>query len=147
MVASILVPVFPVMVAFGVYNCINMLPLQPFDYNEIHRTPGSMAAKLQPFDWNTPVLVPSNQVNWEEFEGSWITIFTTIPIFVFFGMTKDALNDYRKISLIFGAGRIWPKLYEEYDPDRVSSPSRSGSSGTFTFNTTAVYVPIQRHSC
>lgn len=96
-----------------------------------------MAAKFQPFDWNKVILVPSREVDWELFEASWIPVFSTIPIFLFFGMTKDALNDYRKISLLFGAGRIWPKLHEEYDPDRVSS-SRSGSSGTFNFSTTVV---------
>lgn len=59
----------------------------------------------------------------------YIPIATAIPIFVFFGLTKDAINDYRQVFLFFGFGAIFPGLHNEYDPDRTVTTS-GGSFGS-----------------
>lgn len=63
----------------------------------------------------------------------YLSIATTIPIFIFFGMTKDAMNSYRVVLLFFGLGKVFPQLHEEYDPDaQILASMSNGSHSTST---------------
>lgn len=135
MTCSIFLPYMPIYLGLVICNIIEMLPIESFSYAAIHRLPGTPEAAMEPFAWSTPVFIPSTQISWLDMENNWIPIITCVPIFLFFGMTKDAINTYRRAALVFGAGRVWPVLQQEYDPDR-SAAARSGSS--FTFGTTLV---------
>ncbi|ATY65288.1 a-pheromone receptor, partial [Cordyceps militaris] len=61
----------------------------------------------------------------------YISILTAIPIFLFFGMTKDAINSYRMVLVYIGLGKVWPDLRNEYDPDRKAMQTTT-SSGYLT---------------
>ena len=66
----------------------------------------------------------------------YVPIITAIPIFVFFGMTKDAMNCYRVILLYVGLGKAFPSLYEEYNPDsRALASYSNGGSNSYTTST------------
>lgn len=135
MTCSIFLPYMPIYLGLVICNIIEMFPMDPFSYASIHRLPGTLEAAMAPFAWSAPLFIPSPQVSWLDMENNWIPIITCVPIFLFFGMTKDAINTYRRVALVLGAGTVWPALHQEYDPDR-SAASQSGSS--FTFSTTLV---------
>ncbi|KAL7901041.1 pheromone A receptor domain-containing protein [Trichoderma sp. SZMC 28014] len=130
MVVSILVPYVPIAVGMAVVNWLVAGHLKPFDFNAIHNpAPGKLP-------WNTIVYVTSNNINWSFMDSCYLPIATTIPIFVFFGMTKDAMNCYREVLLFFGLGKVFPRLHEEYDPDtRVLASMSHGSHSTSTSST------------
>lgn len=113
MVISILIPFLPVVVALAVFNILQMKMngVLPYDYNKVHN-------HELPIPWSTVVLMPSSQISWALMVNCYIPILTSIPIFVFFGMTKDAINDYRRIALFFGLGVLFPSLRQMYDPDK-----------------------------
>ncbi|KAG6115499.1 hypothetical protein E4U14_000835 [Claviceps sp. LM454 group G7] len=113
MVISILIPFLPVVVALAVFNILQMRTngVLPYDYNKVHN-------HELPIPWSTVVLMPSSQISWALMVNCYIPILTSIPIFVFFGMTKDAINDYRRIALFFGLGVLFPSLRQMYDPDK-----------------------------
>ncbi|KPM41561.1 hypothetical protein AK830_g5045 [Neonectria ditissima] len=131
MVISILVPFLPVVVILAVLNVRHASPLMPFDYDDIHNP-------IFPYPWNTITYLPSNQLEFAFINNCYIPILSAVPIFVFFGMTKDAMNTYRRGFLHLGLGWFFPGLHEEYDPDRDAYGS-SGLSSTVTgsTNTTA----------
>ncbi|KAG6283157.1 hypothetical protein E4U48_001513 [Claviceps purpurea] len=111
MVISILIPFLPVVVALTVLNILQMHGVLPYDYNEVHNHD-------LPIPWSTVVLVTSSQISWAVLANCYISILTAIPIFVFFGLTKDAINDYRRIALFLGLGVLFPSLRRMYDPDK-----------------------------
>lgn len=123
MVISILVPFLPIVIALSVLNILDMHSLKPFNYDQIHN-------HASPFAWNTIIFFSSSEISWTYMNNCYIPIATAIPIFVFFGLTKDAINNYRQISLFFGLGRICPGLHQEYDPDKMDATGGSsfGSS-------------------
>ncbi|KAF4968241.1 hypothetical protein FSARC_4332 [Fusarium sarcochroum] len=121
MVLAILVPYLPIVLTLAVLNVLNAFPLQPFDYDLIH-------SRMVPHPWSSIVFVPSNGVNFGYLNNCYIDILAAIPVVIFFGMTKDAINSYRHGLLYFGFGRLFPKLQEEYDPDRAAYGSNSGNS-------------------
>ncbi|KAL7789940.1 pheromone receptor [Trichoderma ceciliae] len=128
MVISILIPFLPIVIALATINIIIASPLQPFDFNAIHHHgQGELP-------WNTIVYLPSSKISWPYMNICYIPIVTAIPVFVFFGMTKDAMNCYRVILLYVGLGRAFPRLYEEYNPDSraLASTSHGGSSSYTT---------------
>lgn len=131
MVISILAPFLPVVIALAVLNIINMGPLRPFDYNVIrnsHRQ-DSGGAMLPP--WNTVVFLPLRELDFLFLNNCYICILSAVPIFLFFGMTKDAINSYRTVLLFFRLDRLFPSLGQEYDPDRAAFGSGSfGSLGS-----------------
>lgn len=127
MVISILVPFLPVIVILAVLNVNHASPLMPFDYDTIHKT-------QFPFPWNTIVYLPSNQLEFAFINNCYISILSAIPVFVFFGMTKNAMNTYRRGCLRLGLGRVFPALHQEYDPDRDAYGS-SGMSSNATGST------------
>ncbi|KAL6791863.1 pheromone A receptor domain-containing protein [Trichoderma sp. SZMC 28012] len=92
MVISILIPFLPVILALAAINIVNTLPLEPFDFKAIHSNDRSVP-------WNTIMYLPSSQIGWMFTNICYVPIVTAIPIFVFFGMTKDAMNCYRVILL------------------------------------------------
>ncbi|TWU73675.1 hypothetical protein ED733_004341 [Metarhizium rileyi] len=119
MVISILVPFLPIVVALSVLNILEMHGLKPYSYDQVHNHASPMA-------WNTIIFFSSGQISWTYMNNCYIPIATAIPIFVFFGLTKDAINHYRQVLLFLGFGAIFSSLHNEYDPDR--SVSTSGSS-------------------
>lgn len=128
MVTSIIVPFFPVVVALAIANILANRPLLPFNYYDVHN-------HALPAPWNTIAFVPSGMINWAYMNNCYIPILSVVPIFVFFGLTKDAMNQYRLGFLFVGLGRIFPRLKEEYDPDRGPSGGSSlGSSQTMTMS-------------
>jgi pheromone a factor receptor len=106
MVVSVLVPYFPVVVTMFIMNIRMMGPLNPYRYEDVHH---SM--------WDNIILMPSTKMSFLHTNHAWITILSAIPVIIFFGMTKEAMNDYRRVLLFFGLGRFFPGLHCEYDPD------------------------------
>lgn len=121
MVLAILVPYLPVVITLAVLNILGAFPLQPFDYDLIHN-------RTWPYPWSSVILVPSNGFTFILLNNCYINILAAIPVVLFFGMTKDAINSYRRGLLYFGLGHLFPKLQEEYDPDRTTYGSNSGTS-------------------
>ncbi|KAH0499043.1 hypothetical protein TgHK011_006260 [Trichoderma gracile] len=94
MVISILTPFLPIVLALAVINIVTVHPLQPFDFHAIHNHgPGEIP-------WNAVVYLPSTSISWAYMNICYIPIITAVPVFVFFGMTKDAMNCYRSNGLI-----------------------------------------------
>ncbi|KAI5465620.1 pheromone A receptor-domain-containing protein [Mariannaea sp. PMI_226] len=133
MVISILVPFVPIVITLAVLNVRAASPLLPFDYDEIHK-------HVLPVPWNTIIYFPSGKQEFAFLNNCYISILSSIPVFVFFGMTKNAMNDYRRTCLWFGLGHLFPILYEEYDPDRDAYGSSHLSSNVT--NSTTRYVPF-----
>lgn len=125
MVVSIITPYLPIVVSFQVYSILGMHSIKPYSYYDIHHPEG-------PFGWNTIALYPASEVDWVIMNQCYIAVVTAVPIFLFFGMTKDACNDYRKVAVFFGLGRVFPRLNEEYDPDREALAGSYGSSQFMT---------------
>ncbi|KAI6781093.1 uncharacterized protein J7T54_003260 [Emericellopsis cladophorae] len=124
MVISVLIPVYPMMLLIFVLNILDMGPATGYSYERIH-------AGLPGLPWNSIMLLPSSSLNFAVMNVSWLTIISCGPIFMFFGCTKDAINDYRIVLLKLGLGKIWPKLNQEYAPDRPAGWSQgSCSQGT-----------------
>ena len=134
MVLSILTPYLPIVIAIAAVNVMNIGPVMPFSYNTIHHHDS-------PYPWNTILFLTSAEAGFEVVNNVWIPILTGIPVFIFFGMTKEAMNDYRKMLLFFRMGKLFPKLRQEYDPDRSlysgtsvswSVPKSTGQTTTTT---------------
>ncbi|KAL7927984.1 pheromone A receptor domain-containing protein [Trichoderma austrokoningii] len=127
MVVSILVPYLPISMSLAILNVQLAGGLTSFDFHAIHNHgPDELP-------WNTIVYLTSSNMNWAYLEMCYLPIATAVPIFVFFGMTKDAMNCYRMIFLFFGLGKVFPRLHEEYDPDaRILASMSNGSQGTST---------------
>ncbi|GKT99462.1 pheromone a factor receptor [Fusarium langsethiae] len=105
MVLAILIPYLPVVVTLAVLNMLGAFPLQPFDYDLIHN-------RTWPYPWSAVILVPSNGFTFIHLNNCYIDILAAIPVVLFFGMTKDAINSYRRGLLYFGLGHLFPKLQE-----------------------------------
>ncbi|KAF4338605.1 Pheromone a factor receptor [Fusarium beomiforme] len=139
MVLAILIPYLPLVLTLAVLNMLKAFPLQPFNYDLIHN-------RLIPYPWSAVIFVPSNGVNFGYLNNCYIHILSAIPVVVFFGMTKDAMNSYRRGLLCLGLGCLFPKLQEEYDPDRTIGGSSSGHShlmGSTTSTTSSIQSKIR----
>ncbi|RSL65640.1 hypothetical protein CEP54_004158 [Fusarium duplospermum] len=136
MVISILVPFLPIIITLAVINFMVAFPLQPFDYHLIHNPPF-------PNMWSNIIFLPSKGVPFVYMNSCYIAILATIPVFIFFGTTKDAMNSYRLGLLFIGLGYIFPKLHEEYDPDRDAYGSSSGNTHLMTSTGTSSSSPPQ----
>ncbi|KAM0505051.1 hypothetical protein ACHAP8_002446 [Fusarium lateritium] len=132
MVLAILIPYLPVVITLAVLNILGAFPLQPFDYDLIHN-------RTWPYPWSAVILVPSNGFTFIHLNNCYIDILAAVPVVLFFGMTKDAINSYRRGLLYFGLGHLFPKLQEEYDPNRTTYGSSSGTSNLMdsSFSTTS----------
>lgn len=120
---SILVPYVPVMIAFFVYSILDTGDFKPYNYHRIHYTP-------EPYPWNSVVLVPSWMVPFPAMNQPWVPILTTIPIVLFFGMTQDAVDTYRKYALAVGLGKFWPALRKDHTKNKQRN---TGSSNDRSF--------------
>ncbi|KAM3512326.1 hypothetical protein MY11210_004039 [Beauveria gryllotalpidicola] len=125
MVMSILVPFLPITITLCFVNVQALGALRPFNFNEIHHPKTSLP-------WETIIYIPSRFNDFGSINNGYISIFTAVPIFLFFGMTKDAINSYRIVMLYLGLGKIWPNLHNEYDPDRSVIMQTASSSGFLT---------------
>lgn len=121
MVISILAPFLPIIITLAVLNILAAGTLKPFDYRTIHNQPF-------PNQWQSIIFLPSNNIGFVYMSNAYISILAAIPIFLSFGMTKGAMNSYRRGLLFIGLGRIFPKLHEVYDPDRDVYTTGSGNS-------------------
>ncbi|KJZ74072.1 hypothetical protein HIM_06521 [Hirsutella minnesotensis 3608] len=119
MVISILIPYLPLVILLAVGNVLQKPAREPFDYDAIHNHP-------HPLPWSTILYAPASVIFWGMMNNCYMNVFAAIPIFIFFGTTKDAINQYRLGCLFLGLGRFFPRLKEEYDPD--SGPATTGSS-------------------
>ncbi|KAJ2905937.1 hypothetical protein MKZ38_003725 [Zalerion maritima] len=116
MALTVAVPYF-VLNLVGMSAYISGMKFGPFSFSKNH---GPL--------YNTAVLMPVWGMTWYDHSWYWVWSIQTIPVFWFFGLTKDAVNMYRHGALIMGLGKLFPRLYEEYDPDR--SRRLSGSQGS-----------------
>lgn len=115
---SIVVPYLPVVVGLAVANVLEKPAPEPWDYDAIH-------SQDSPLPWSIIGLVHSTEINWGSMNNCYINFLTAIPVFLFFGTTKDAVNEYRAAALFLGLGRLFPRLRTEYDPDRTPCHSSS----------------------
>ncbi|KAI6339548.1 hypothetical protein MCOR25_011241 [Pyricularia grisea] len=109
MTVSIVAPYLPIQIAFLAINLRSTDGwFQLYSWEDFRSQP----------TLNGIMRVPSWQANWISMRVCYIAILSAIPIFIFFGTTKDAVNTWRGYCLAVGLGRILPQLKEEYDPDR-----------------------------
>lgn len=121
---SILVPYVPVMLAFFAYDVQDTGTFKPYSYWRIHYTD-------EPYPWDSVVLVPSWMVPFVVMNQPWIPILTTIPIVLFFGMTQDALDTYRRYALALRLDKFWPELRDKGGPNgRRNAGSSNDDSKT-----------------
>lgn len=124
MVIAILIPFLPIVTALAVVNILDMGGhILPYSYAAVHE-------HELPYPWNTITFLRSGDFNFAVMNIAWIPILSAIPMFMFFGTTKDAMNDYRRLLLLVGLGRVFPGLHQEYDPDRTVEGSSFGSGGS-----------------
>lgn len=124
MVVSILVPFFPIVLTLAILNIKDMGPMQPYNYDEIHNH--------EVPSWGSIIYMPSNYIPFSLMNIAYIPILTSIAVFIFFGLTKDAMDDYRKVLLFLCLGRVFPRLYREYDPGRPGFSDGSFGSSQYT---------------
>ena len=123
MSVCIIIPYAPLQVTIAALAIKGLVPLMPYSFDRIHD-------HAFPYPWDSVLFVPSYMLDFTTMYSAYIPIITIIPIFWFFGKTKDAINTYREFLIKLGLGRLFPRLNEEYDPDRrmpdgtVSTTSR-----------------------
>lgn len=132
MTLAILVPYLPVLLIFFYNNIRFIIPLQPFDMGAIRR------GEVDGVPWDAIILLPTRAIDFPTLNDRFISMLTAIPVFVAFGMSKDAINVYRTYLVALGLGRIWPVLREDYDPD--SQAGSSATPGILTSSETTQYV-------
>jgi pheromone a factor receptor len=93
--------------------------LMPYNFSKIH----------DPATFNLITFTTSQGMSFLEMNGNYMAIITVLPIFWFFGFTKEAVNKYRVYCLNIGLVRFFPKLHEEYDPDRTRTSNTLRSWG------------------
>jgi pheromone a factor receptor len=119
MALSIIVPYVPLQMVFFVLNMkVTFLTLHPYDYYIIHFVPN-------PYPWSSIIMMPSYMLDFASMNQPWVPILTIIPIVLFFGMTKEAIDVYRKFLVRLGLAKCFPSLKEPYDPDRPRSTDAS----------------------
>ncbi|KOS17647.1 Pheromone a factor receptor [Escovopsis weberi] len=128
MVISILIPFLPIVIALGVGNMLLIGPLQPFVFVDIHAPHGA-------HPWSAIPLRPSDRIAVYYMNNCYVPILTAVPVFLFFGMTKDAVNSYRRLLVALGLAGPWPSLRQEYDPDRSAYSAEGTSSAPRTVST------------
>ncbi|KAK3322344.1 pheromone A receptor-domain-containing protein [Apodospora peruviana] len=116
---SVLIVVVPLTCFFFVANVLEGLPWTlPYDFNRIHYGPS-------PYNIHSVTFTTSDKMGFGDLTVNYIAILSAIAIFITFGTTTEAYNEYRKCLLVVGLGKIFPKLYQEYRPTPPSSAQRS----------------------
>nr|CCI69948.1 pheromone receptor 1 [Neurospora novoguineensis] len=109
---SILVLVVPIVCVFFVFNLIEGWPWSlPFDLHRIHANINFVS-----FTTTERMQVATVLTNY-------VPVVSSAAICITFGTTVEAYNQYRLVLVFLGFGKIWPKLYQEYDPDDSEPPS------------------------
>lgn len=107
---------------FFIVNLIETLAdLNPYDYYTIHFVSA-------PYPWIAIIMVPSWMLDFVTLNQPWIAILTTIPIVLFFGMTREAIDTYRNFLTRLGFTKCYPNLKEPYNPDCPHSTDTSQRS-------------------
>lgn len=122
MALSIIVPYVPLQMIFFSVNIIETLPeLAPYDYNNIHNG-------TDPYSWNAIFFWPSWMQDFATLNQPWVAILTTIPIVLFFGMTEEAHDIYRKFLVRIGFGKCFLNLKDlrNSDQSRCTDSSQKG---------------------
>lgn len=120
MCMSVLIPFLPMQLFWLYYNIAGGLDdLQPYDFAKVH----------DPATFNLVTFTTSQGLNSLDLNGNYMAIITVVPIFLWFGFTKEAVNTYREYCLNVGLGRFFPKLHDEYEPDRTRSANTARSWG------------------
>lgn len=120
MSVCIIIPYAPLQVAIAAIAIRRALPLVPYSFDRVHN-------HAVPFPWEDIVFLPSFMLDFTTMYLAYIPIITIVPIFWFFGKTKDAINIYREFLLRLGLGKLFPCLRDEYNPDRCL-PHGTGST-------------------
>lgn len=115
MAFTIAIPFF-IATAIGLATYLADFPFGAFDFSE-NRGPL----------YNSAVVIPPWGMTFWDHHWYWVWVLHAVPIFWFFGLTKDAVNIYRVGALKLGLGTLYPSLHDEYDPDKSR---RSGGSGS-----------------
>ncbi|RCI11568.1 hypothetical protein L249_7253 [Ophiocordyceps polyrhachis-furcata BCC 54312] len=137
MVMSILLPYLPLVVAVAVANVLEKPPNEPFNFDAVHN-------HAQP-PWSVVLFFPSSEISWINLNNCYISVIVAVPIFLSFGTTKEAVNEYRVALLCVGLGYIIPSLRREYDPDRIPlSDTSMGSSQPATTITSSSTSPFAK---
>lgn len=98
----------------------------PYSFDELHD-------RKDPLPWDTVDMIPSRFLSFLSMNNSYTWSLSAVPAFVFFGLTKDAVNEYRRIALSMGLGRFFLGLHTEYDPIKSASEDSSWlSTGIFS---------------
>ncbi|KAK3333287.1 pheromone A receptor-domain-containing protein [Cercophora scortea] len=119
MALVIIIVVMPIYCVMFVMNILAGAPWStPYDFDRIHNSP-------EPFSMHTITFTTSDLMTFPDLAVNYIAVLTSAAIFVTFGMSTEAFNQYRKFLLLLGLGKIWPGLHNEYHP---SSGSNSGQS-------------------
>ncbi|SPN98367.1 uncharacterized protein DNG_01412 [Cephalotrichum gorgonifer] len=136
MTLAILVPYLPITLMYFINNIRYIVPLDPYDFGAVRR------GEVDGLPWDSVILLPSRALDFATQNDRFTAILTVIPVFGFFGMSKDAINIYRRYLVALGLARIWPSLEGEYDPDRTGSRfgSSHGTSGIIASSTTTQYA-------
>nr|CCI69942.1 pheromone receptor 1 [Neurospora dodgei] len=109
---SILVLVVPIVCVFFVFNLVEGWPWSlPFDLHRIHANIDFVSFTTTERMQVTAVLT------------NYVPVVSSAAICITFGTTVEAYNQYRLLLVFLGLGKIWPKLYQEYDPDDSEPPS------------------------
>lgn len=133
MTLAILIPYLPVLLLIFANNVHYLLPFKHYDFGAVRR------GEIDGHPWSAIVLLPIAALDFPTLNDRYIAVLTAIPVFGFFGMSKDAINMYRGYLVALGLGRLWPVLREEYDPD--SQVGSSATAGILTSSETTQYVP------
>ncbi|KAF4816899.1 Pheromone a factor receptor [Colletotrichum tropicale] len=128
MTTCILVPYVPISCAYAVYQIKIYLPLQAFDFKEIHYGDGA-------WPWDSVILYPYDQLTFFELNSNYLPIITTAAIFVFFGMSKDSMDTYRHCLLTMRLDKVFPRLSDDATSSTGQTPA--GSWGTVSMSTLA----------
>jgi len=120
MCTSILVPFLPMQLFWLYFNIsLGLASLKPYNFGQIHN----------PATFNLVTFKTSKGISPLEINGNYMAIITVLPIFFWFGFTKEAVNTYRVYCLNVGLGKYFPKLHEEYEPDRSRTSNALRSFG------------------
>ncbi|KAL1854793.1 hypothetical protein VTK73DRAFT_8699 [Phialemonium thermophilum] len=124
---TILIPFLPIQILWLIYDLVNMhFPLQGYNFHRIHYG-------MDPSPYSFVSFVTYHEVPFVDMNSNYIAAITAVPIFWFFGATKEAINTYRTCLLAAGLGRFFPRLLKEYDPDQSSGSRKTWSQSLSKF--------------
>ncbi|KKA28697.1 hypothetical protein TD95_003429 [Thielaviopsis punctulata] len=117
---SILIPYLPCALYVVASNLRAIIPFREYDFKKLHGV-GELGT------WNTVIYFVDEWALSFPMNYCWVYPLFALPIFLFFGLSTDAINEYRVALVKCGFAKIWPGLLEEYSPYRTYQPSWLGS--------------------